>query len=283
MTTIQQTVALFDTRFNALTKTGKEFFYEGNVEALSQFENIPDFVPGTAVAGRISAHHGMLYYILIMTKVGFALIVKEVNGEIMFCVDKQLVEQASWIEFGAGKAGPASDAIVERLFGIVDSYSNDVVIVEPEGPAAEAFNRVYYRAPQIHFNEKWANGTGYYDGAVDGGDAPVLAQGQIVRVLSPLPNDRRILIVGTALGNVVVFDRFSGGLNGVFVKNVSTKFSQSFVGNLIGSGSQNAEHIHFIFGNDPDNWNSINVGKWMKNLQADIVRYKEDVAKHYAN
>lgn len=66
--------------------------------------------------------------------------------------------------------------------------------------------------------ESDCNGTGYYDHLVkrDLGH-PV---GTVLRAMSPGENNRRILVVVTPVGNVVVFERYSAGARGVLVSNL---------------------------------------------------------------
>lgn len=84
---------------------------------------------------------------------------------------------------------------------------------------AEAFAKIEV---MIEYNPKWANGTGYFDHAVKGEHAPKLQPGEMVKAEVPAPNLRRIIIVGTRFGNVVVFERFSpdgGDRSNVIVAN----------------------------------------------------------------
>ena len=83
--------------------------------------------------------------------------------------------------------------------------------------ANEIFTTAYSKITKtIPFNEKWNNGTGYFDGAFKGEYAPVVEPGQLVKSIDP--DGRRIIIVGTRLGNIVVFDRYSNWeQNTVFV------------------------------------------------------------------
>ena len=68
----------------------------------------------------------------------------------------------------------------------------------------------------IQFNPDWNNGTGYFDGAFKGEYVPVVEPGQLVKSIDP--DGRRIIIVGTRLGNIVVFDRYANWeQNTVFV------------------------------------------------------------------
>ena len=71
----------------------------------------------------------------------------------------------------------------------------------------------------IPFNPKWSNGTGYFDHAVEGEEAPVLAPGCIVKTATP--SGRKILIIGTPIGNVVIFQRYDD-CEDIYVKNTTT-------------------------------------------------------------
>lgn len=79
---------------------------------------------------------------------------------------------------------------------------------------------------ELPFQREWSNGTGYFDFAVTGDHAPKLGYGEIVKSTSP--GGRRVLMIGTRLGNVVVFDRFAeqapgqkGAHKAVFVRNTT--------------------------------------------------------------
>ena len=67
---------------------------------------------------------------------------------------------------------------------------------------------------EIPFNEAWSNGTGYFDFVVyDKPGQPTavkLGNGEIARSNTTADgNGRRLLIIGTRLGNMVIFDRFT--------------------------------------------------------------------------
>ena len=59
----------------------------------------------------------------------------------------------------------------------------------------------------LEFNPAWADKLGHYDYAVYGEHAPKLANGTMVR--SSTRGGRRMLIIGTRLGNMIVYDRFT--------------------------------------------------------------------------
>lgn len=73
-------------------------------------------------------------------------------------------------------------------------------------------NKTFTRAfegcqKEIPFDSKWSNGSGDFDYAVYGEHAPRLTNGEMVR--SKTSGGRRVLLVGTRLGNLVVYDRFA--------------------------------------------------------------------------
>ena len=68
---------------------------------------------------------------------------------------------------------------------------------------------------EIPFNDTWKNGTGYFDNAVS---MVQLTAGSIAK--STDDKDRRIILIGTRWGTVVVFDRYTGQEEGgVYVTN----------------------------------------------------------------
>lgn len=86
---------------------------------------------------------------------------------------------------------------------------------------------------------EWNNGTGYFDGAIEGiqVDAGSIAYGIT-------ENDRLIVIVGTHLGNIVLFERYSGGDLDVVCHN-----SADAIGDLIYvEGNISEEMLEFILG-----------------------------------
>jgi hypothetical protein len=88
----------------------------------------------------------------------------------------------------------------------------------------EMFYGLFEDAPRIEFDPRWNNGTGYYDHAARGRYAPKLAVGQMVSAVSPMPNNRKIVIVGLGedKGNFVFFERYTDGAHDVIVSNGET-------------------------------------------------------------
>lgn len=102
----------------------------------------------------------------------------------------------------------------------------------------------------IEYNPDWNNGTGYFNGAVNA-ELPELEIGEVGRCKAPAPNNRRILIVKTQFGNVVVFERYTpkedGALNGPLAINMPDLVRES---EMIGTeGALTMEQLVNIFGN----------------------------------
>lgn len=86
--------------------------------------------------------------------------------------------------------------------------------------ASNVFDRKYSLvATKIEYSRDWENGTGYFDPAVK---LVRLSPGKVATSISPMPNSRRIVFVGTRHGTVVVFERFTpvnGISEGIIVHN----------------------------------------------------------------
>lgn len=65
---------------------------------------------------------------------------------------------------------------------------------------------------EVPFETEWKNGTGYFDHAVD----CYVPEGRVVKSLCPTTK-RRIILVGTVLGTVVVFERYTPDMNQPFI------------------------------------------------------------------
>lgn len=102
----------------------------------------------------------------------------------------------------------------------------------------------------VEFNSRWSNGTGYFDFAVYGEHAPHVAPGKVVKCMTP--GNRRMVIVGTHLGNVVVFDRFAGNEHGVFVYNTTSAIART---DLIRNNSLQDDDMFVILGDEFDREN----------------------------
>ena len=89
----------------------------------------------------------------------------------------------------------------------------------------DLFTRAYDSVQDtIEFKKEWSNGAIGYDYAVYGEHAPRIPAGKMIK--SSSPNGRRLLFIGTRVGNLVIYDRFSeqgkgekGYATAVFMRN----------------------------------------------------------------
>lgn len=141
-------------------------------------------------------------------------------------------------------------AFFSNLFGKKAPAAAEPTVAEPVAlhPEAQAkidtFEAAFAAAEKIDYNPKWANGTGYFDNAVDGDEALKLAEGQIIASTTLAGNDRKLVIVGTRFGNVVVFQRYTKN-EGVYTFNAPTRFERWYPHNL--NRSLTVENMTFIF------------------------------------
>lgn len=108
----------------------------------------------------------------------------------------------------------------------------------------ELFDHAFAKAREIPFNKDWSNGTGYFDYATDSDVAPNVANGGMVKCTTP--GNRRILIIGTRIGNAVIFDRYTDDKS-VFVYNMPTALHQGFG---IDAGSISDKDMLSLVGDD---------------------------------
>lgn len=134
-----------------------------------------------------------------------------------------------------------------------------------EFTAEQEFSDAYGRAEEIQYCPEWANGTGYYDHAVRGSHAPHLLPGQLVRAYST--NNRRLLLIGTPIGNVIIFDRYSGGQDNIFVANMPREVEHL----LLQSNSISDDGMVRLLGVIP----SDNIGYRLKTLSSAILELVE--------
>lgn len=114
---------------------------------------------------------------------------------------------------------------------------------------------------EITFKPEWANGTGYFDHVVKGEHAPSLTAGETKTCVDGF--GRRLVLVGTAVGNVVVFQRFKPGDTGVVTFNAPMSLEQ-----LLGfNGSLNTDQVEMITG---DQGGYPNVGRRLDALLKSI-------------
>lgn len=116
------------------------------------------------------------------------------------------------------------------------------------------FNAAYDRISNaVEFNPSWKNGTGYLDNAV---------HDKSIEVASTTIDDigRKVIIVPTPVGNVVVFERHSNGSSPVVVSNAPLAIEKLAFGLDLGS-SLGDDALAFYLG---DEWGNPNIGDRME-------------------
>lgn len=114
--------------------------------------------------------------------------------------------------------------------------------------SANTFLKALENSTEIPFDFKWSNGTGYFDHAVQGEHAPKLGNGKAVH--SWTTNGRCVMIIGTRLGNVVVFTRYDDWhtkAEPVFTFNMPTAIKQIF---NVHDGALDQVDMELLVGNE---------------------------------
>lgn len=120
--------------------------------------------------------------------------------------------------------------------------------------AQETFAKIYAELVEnqrtsVSFEPKWNNGTGYLDGAVSAEIRPGTT------ATTTTDNNRRVILIGTDIGTVAVFERYSAKENGerssVIVANAPRALG------AITDGSLSAEIIDLLVGNPNKNISDI--------------------------
>lgn len=124
----------------------------------------------------------------------------------------------------------------------------------------QLFNEVFDKVTtEIEYDAAWENGTGYLNYAVHGGNAPKLPEGELAKATDP--DGRKIIIIGTRLGNIVVFERYSNkGDDAIYVTNAPSELKD-----FICSGRVNYESMVMLLGSGY-NPNKDNIGKKLSKL-----------------
>lgn len=108
----------------------------------------------------------------------------------------------------------------------------------------KAFNDIENVIP---FDIKWANGTGYFNGAVTADLG--LKPGEVGKSVAGGEDKRRMIIIGTCAGNVVLFERYTpnekAGENLVVVSNAPRGFHQT---GLVVEGAMSDDHFMDVVG-----------------------------------
>lgn len=146
-------------------------------------------------------------------------------------------------------------------------------------PVAAIFAAQFSKTKAVPFNPKWSNGTGYFDYAVLGQEAPLLEAGDVV--CSEDPKGRKLIIIGTPLGNVVIFQRYSNR-NDIYTANCSTTMI-NYTNYKLG-GMFDVDAMEYAFGYQYNNQLLLNnVGKRLliikEELSETIARFEDE--KHW--
>ena len=122
------------------------------------------------------------------------------------------------------------------------------------------FQRVFRETKsEVPFDTSWDNGTGYLDGAVSYPVSP----GEMVKTTDNY--GRRVIMIGTRLGTVVVFDRYKGQTDGgVYVSNrpQSVTIDALMTGTAIGGGEMACVLGDFC----------PNIGETIEEIHAELTR-----------
>lgn len=145
----------------------------------------------------------------------------------------------------------------------------------------QVFTKAYNECKRdLPFNPEWSNGTGYFDFAVYSKQgvitAPKLGNGEMARSNTTADGSgRRILIIGTRLGNMVVFDRFTeqgenqkDAARAIFVYNTTTSLKN---GGWFNSGALDVWGMEIAVGDGADK----NIGWRLEQLASamkDVVK-----------
>jgi hypothetical protein len=130
---------------------------------------------------------------------------------------------------------------------------------------------------EIPFNPEWNNGTDYLDHSVNGPHAVKLAIGEMGRSTTPMPNNRRMIFVGTPLGTVVVFERYTGGKHDVFVTNITDELRESRL--FITPGAITQASMHTILGYPDDFDKNENLGTMIARI-CELIKTTEGKLHH---
>lgn len=123
------------------------------------------------------------------------------------------------------------------------------------------FNKVSDTIENIlAFNPEWKNNTDYLDHAVEGEHAPELKPGELAKSVSD--DDRPIILIGTPIGNVVIFKRYTDN-DDVYVFNASRKFD-SIIGPFLRNSLSEGNLISLF--NIPDLAAGDNIGSRLDSL-----------------
>ena len=113
---------------------------------------------------------------------------------------------------------------------------------------------------EIAFNPAWHNGTGYFDNCAEGAKAPAVCNGTPVKCISD--DGRKIIILGTIAGRVVVFQRHAQAPTSAIVLNVADDVKDHF-DKLIPSSALTLADLKALFGDKATGSKNVGGGEGM--------------------
>lgn len=109
----------------------------------------------------------------------------------------------------------------------------------------ELFSSAYRKAKPIEFNAAWIGDLGHLDFIVDSPVAPKVIHGKIMRSDTPMGN--RVLIIGTKVGNLAVYDFGDANeTDKLFATSMSPALQQIF---MLQQDVSTLEEMESILGN----------------------------------
>lgn len=133
--------------------------------------------------------------------------------------------------------------------------------------AESAFSKAYEHelTKKVEFKLEWNNGTGYFNDLVNADLG--LAVGELAASWTGDGNRRRIIVVGTMFGNVVVFDRYTE--NSKFEHPVWSTNAPSILKRvgMIPQGALSGDDLHGLVGDQDYRHVAPNIGLRLLELQ----------------
>lgn len=125
--------------------------------------------------------------------------------------------------------------------------------------APAIFAHVRANAKEVDFDPAWKNGTGYLDKAVyaDLGVAP----GEVRAFVDD--HDRRGVIIGTRVGNVALFERYTDDRS-IIVYNAPEEVQKHVAELCLGYKNDESKYLLSFYNKDgsPSAINGQNIGQW---------------------
>ena len=130
----------------------------------------------------------------------------------------------------------------------------------------EIFNLAFKKATPIEFNPNWKNSTGYLDGVCKERYCERLIGGETRSFIDDF--GRPGVIVGTLMGNLVVFKRYSNPESDIFVFNETMELASLRL--PISDRALGNDDLKFFLGYEPECLP--NVGVFLANVKAKLCK-----------